>query len=418
MLNIVGLRLTFHKQFHSKRRVYIHTKFNNNPDSISLWEVAKTCLAATRVAVSSFYRDGPLRKDWNLSYQATRFALKAFMKAMMETGGDPFVHTIQRLTIQPIPTSSELKIVSEPQSFLPDTEVIEFIKTKAPADWPDVADERPPVYGEWLTVSDSNPDTIVYLLHGGAYMSGSIQFHRRLGLSIAKNAKCSVYGINYRLAPQNPYPCALIDAISGYKFLLEKYESKKIIIAGDSAGGGLSIATTIALRNMGVPLPGGVFAISPWIDVSGTFTDHQSDHDFDFLPNILPDSRIGDRVQYYIPNQFAKIPYVSPYWQEDFENLPPLLIQYGGVEKLKDEIEEFVKKVNGKWPHVTAEIYQDHIHDFQLFDFMKGSTIAIQRAGDWINYVTNNDLTKSNHPQTQYLMDFNGNELSANENRD
>ncbi|KAI8900574.1 Alpha/Beta hydrolase protein, partial [Globomyces pollinis-pini] len=207
---------------------------------------------------------------------------------------------------------------------------------------------------------DSNHDYVIFSLHGGAYVLGSAQMQRPLAYRIVKASKSKVFSINYRLAPQNPFPCALIDAVSGYMFLLQNYDPSKIVLTGESAGGGLALATLMAIRDMGLPLPAGAYCISPWCDLTHSFSSYDLNDSLDFLPPRVPDPRLQDRIHYYTTNENLKDPFVSPYWSKNLAGLPPLLITCGGVEKLVDEIIAFGEKAVKHDPNnrITLEVYK------------------------------------------------------------
>jgi len=131
-----------------------------------------------------------------------------------------------------------------------------------------------------------NKDRIVLYLHGGAYVAGSVNTHRALIARIARSARCEAIGINYRLAPEHPYPAALEDSIAAYKCLIEK-GYKHIFLVGDSAGGGLSIATMLKLREEGLQMPCGAALISPWSDLAMTGESVRTKQHMD--PLINPD---------------------------------------------------------------------------------------------------------------------------------
>ncbi|KAI8893328.1 Alpha/Beta hydrolase protein [Globomyces pollinis-pini] len=361
---------------------------SKNLNSVSVEALALSCFAAAAKTVTSHYKDGPKVKEWDIAYSASVAMTKALLKRLVSMGPNSFIHGIQSVTSYDAPIPMESKIISDSTSFISDAKVIQFFKQTNPTNFPDVAAVKSTTSAEWITVPESQLDRIVYFLHGGNYYSGSIQMYRRMAYHLAKQSRASVYGINYRLAPQNPYPCALIDAVSGYKKLLEKYDPQRIIIAGDSSGGGLAIGTMMAIRDMGLPAPAGGYAISPWVDMSSSFTDHSHYHDTDLMPMVPFDNRLDDQKHYYIPDEFSKTVYASPFWQKNFKNLPPLLIQCSDIEKLYKEIDEFASKAAIDWTSITLEVYQNHVHDFPLLEFSEGSKAAMKRAGDWIQHRT------------------------------
>src|SRR5512146_513817 len=123
------------------------------------------------------------------------------------------------------------------------------------------------VKAEWITANNAAPDRVILYLHGGGYVMGSIDTHRELVARLSKAAQARALALDYRLAPENPFPAAVDDSITAYRWLLaEGYKPGRIVVAGDSAGGGLAVSTLLALRDIGAPAPAGAACISPWVD--------------------------------------------------------------------------------------------------------------------------------------------------------
>src|SRR5260370_648228 len=123
------------------------------------------------------------------------------------------------------------------------------------------------VKAEWITAKNAAPDRVIMYLHGGGYVMGSIDTHRELVARLSKAAQARALAIDYRLAPENPFPAAVDDSLTAYRWLLAQgYKPERIVIAGDSAGGGLAVSTLLALRDLGTPAPAAAVCISPWID--------------------------------------------------------------------------------------------------------------------------------------------------------
>src|ERR1051325_3298594 len=140
---------------------------------------------------------------------------------------------------------------------------------------------------EWMTPAGSGSDRVLYYLHGGRYAICSVSTQRCLIASIAHTAAANAFAINYRLAPEHPFPAAVDDAVKGYEYLLEKgFSPKKIFVAGDSAGGGLTMATLLKLKEKGVPLPAAAVCISPWTDLEGIGESHINNAATDKLLNL------------------------------------------------------------------------------------------------------------------------------------
>jgi acetyl esterase/lipase len=126
------------------------------------------------------------------------------------------------------------------------------------------------VPAEWVSAPDARADGAVLYLHGGGYVIGSVNTHRALVANVSRATGLRALSLDYRLAPENPFPAAVDDAVAGYQFLLDQgIAPERIVIAGDSAGGGLTIATLVALKERGLPQPAAAVPMSPWVDMEG-----------------------------------------------------------------------------------------------------------------------------------------------------
>ncbi len=236
---------------------------------------------------------------------------------------------------------------------------------------------------DWLRPKGAHRDKILYYLHGGAYVIGSRGTHRKLVGHIAKAAGITAVVPEYRLAPEHPYPAAVEDAVAVYKELLASgFEPQDIIISGDSAGGGLSVATLLSLRHEGIPLPAAAVLISPFLDVtgSGESTTTRAERD--------PWFNIDDLVvvaRYYCPDESQwHNPLVSPVFA-NVAGLPPMLIHVGDDEILLSDSTRFADKLQEAGVDVELEIWPEMWHVFQLFvGKMPESRRAIVKIGDYI----------------------------------
>jgi len=190
------------------------------------------------------------------------------------------------------------------------------------------------VPAEFLVAPGAADDRVVLYLHGGGYVIGSIKSHRYLMQNISRHAGAKTLGLDYRLAPENPFPAAVEDATKAYCWLLAQgYKAKNIAIAGDSAGGGLTLATLVHLRDKGIDLPAAGVLISPWADLSGEAESVKTRADID--PMVKPEGlySLGEK---YLNGTDAKNPLASPVFA-DMAGLPPLCIHVGGKEILYDD---------------------------------------------------------------------------------
>ncbi len=242
------------------------------------------------------------------------------------------------------------------------------------------------VEAQWVNVPDGEDHSKVLLyLHGGGYSVGSIISHRRLAGKIAHSAKLDRALIpNYRLAPENPYPGAVEDALSVYKWLVndQKIAPDQIVVAGDSAGGGLSAALLLSIKQNGLAMPGGAVFLSPWLDLTGSGESCKTRRDRD--PMLTPEM-LDDFATTYSQGQVALTePLVSPLFG-DFAGFPKCLIQVGDAEILLSDSTRFHEKLLEAGVDVAIEIFDEMIHVFQIFGGMAPEpSEAISKIGTWI----------------------------------
>jgi acetyl esterase/lipase len=217
---------------------------------------------------------------------------------------------------------------------------------------------------EWVTVPGSDPDKVVLYLHGGGYVIGSIASHRGIVSRIAAAAGTRALSVGYRLAPETPFPGAVEDATAAYAYLLEQgIAPENIAIGGDSAGGGLTFAALVSLKEQGQPLPGAAFALSPWIDLEGLGESMQTKADAD--PMVKKDGLVK-MGKLYLGDADPKSPLASPLYA-DLAGLPPMLIQVGTAETLLDDSIRIAERMRVAGGTVELQQYEDLIHVFQAF---------------------------------------------------
>ena len=231
------------------------------------------------------------------------------------------------------------------------------------------------VPAEWIEAPHSSRGVILYL-HGGAYALGSVNIHRELIARLAHVTQCRALAINYRLAPENPFPAALEDALSAYRWLTTQFSSSQIIIAGDSAGGGLTLAALLSLRDQHQQLPAGAICISPWADLELTGGSMQEKAKAD---PILNRKRLAMYAGYYAGSHARTSPLLSPLYA-DLKGLPPLLIQVGTDEILLDDSRRIAEHARKAGVQTTLEVYDGMFHVFQMMSFLPETT----RAGNGI----------------------------------
>jgi monoterpene epsilon-lactone hydrolase len=235
---------------------------------------------------------------------------------------------------------------------------------------------------EWISAPGAAQDRILFYLHGGGYCMGSLDTHREMVSRIARAAEAQALSVDYRLAPENPHPAALEDSLAAYRALLaDGANSANIVIGGDSAAGGLTLTTLLALRDAGDPLPAAAVCLSPWTDLEGTGESMKTKADVD--PMIKPDDE-KKTAKYYAGDADLREPLISPLYA-DLNGLPPMLIQVGTSEVLLDDSTRFAEKARAAGVDVELEAWEEMIHVFQFMAFMlpEGQQ-AIDRIGKFI----------------------------------
>ena len=219
---------------------------------------------------------------------------------------------------------------------------------------------------EWVSVNRAHMKKYVILhCHGGGYSTGSSIYARTLTSKLAAGTSMDVLCFDYRLAPEHPYPAALEDAVAAYQWLIgeKHYEADKIVIAGDSAGGGLALALVMYLRDHGMNLPAGVLVMSPWTDLTNSGKSYQTNFNRDPQFGGTTDNMLFHST--YIGDADPENPYISPLFGS-FEQFPPILFQVGSEEVLLDDtlrVAEKVRKTHGK---LRVTVYEGMFHVFQM----------------------------------------------------
>ncbi|HJS85266.1 MAG TPA: alpha/beta hydrolase [Acetobacteraceae bacterium] len=239
------------------------------------------------------------------------------------------------------------------------------------------------VAAEWTTTPGADPGRVILFLHGGGYVSGSIVSHRAMAAEAGRQAGARTLALGYRLAPENPYPAALRDAVAGYQFLLSSgIAPRRIAIGGDSAGGGLTIATVLALRDAGAPLPGCAWCLSPWTDLEMTGASMAAKAAVD--PMVQKEYLQELTSMYLAPGADPRDPLVSPL-HADLRGLPPLLVQVGSAETLLDDAVRLAGAAAAADVAVTLEVYAEMIHVWPLFhQILAPGREALAAAGRFI----------------------------------
>ena len=238
------------------------------------------------------------------------------------------------------------------------------------------------VPAEWVAAPEAVDERVVYYLHGGGYVMGSIDTHREIASRLSRAARARVFLIGYRLAPENPFPAAVEDAVAGYRWLLSTgMDPAKVIIAGESAGGGLTVATLVTLRDAGEPLPAAGVCISPWADLEGTGEAMVTKADID--PMIQRDG-IVMMAKAYLGEADPRTPLASPIYA-DLAGLPPLLIQVGTSETLFSDATRLTERAGLAGVDVVLEPWEDMIHMWHMYaQMLPEGQQAIDRIGEFV----------------------------------
>jgi epsilon-lactone hydrolase len=238
------------------------------------------------------------------------------------------------------------------------------------------------VRAEWSSTPDADPACVILFLHGGGYVSGSIESHRPLATEIGRVCGARTLALGYRLAPEYPFPAAIEDALAGYRFLLSHgIEPRHIAVAGDSAGGGLTVALMVSARDGGLPQPACGWCISPWVDLEclgGSMTSKAG------VDPLIQKPYLQELAAAYLNGTDPLSALAAPMYA-DLKGLAPLLIQVGSAETLLDDAVRLANVAGIADVPVTLEIWPDMIHVWPLFhQQLAAGRHAIASAGAFI----------------------------------
>src|SRR5262245_4802877 len=238
------------------------------------------------------------------------------------------------------------------------------------------------VRAEWVAPSGPTDLATLLYLHGGSYVLGSIATHRALVARLAETCGATALLIDYRLAPEYPFPAALDDALDAYRWLLAQGAAPdRIVVAGDSAGGGLAAATLVALRDAGDPLPTAAVLLSPWVDLEGTGMSLVRNAGAD--PMIDRDGLLRAAAA-YLGGADPRTPLAAPL-HADLAGLPPMLIQVGGHEALLDDAVGFAARARAAGVDVRLEQWDEMIHVWQAFaPLLPEAGAALHQIGQFV----------------------------------
>jgi acetyl esterase/lipase len=220
------------------------------------------------------------------------------------------------------------------------------------------------VKAEWTATPGADATKAILFLHGGGYVIGSLDSHRHMVAECGRQAGMRTLAIDYRMAPEHPFPAAVEDTVAAYRFLLESgIAAKHIAIAGDSAGGGLVVGGMLAIRAAGLPLPACAWCISPWVDMQAlgqSFTD-RSETD----PTVQA-ATIKFMAETYLAGADPKSPTAAPIYA-DLRGLPPMMIQVGACETLLDDSIALARAAGIADVPVDLQIWPEMIHVWHTY---------------------------------------------------
>jgi acetyl esterase/lipase len=238
------------------------------------------------------------------------------------------------------------------------------------------------VQAEWTSTPQADRNAALLYLHGGGYVIGSLDSHRHLVAEAGRAVGSWALALDYRLAPEHPFPAAVDEAIAGYRFLLARdYPPGRIAIAGDSAGGGLVVSAMVAIRDAGLPPPACGWCISPWVDMEAageTMTTRGA------VDPMVQRAGILDMARLYLNGADPHSPLAAPIYA-DLTGLAPLLIQVGASETLLDDALRLAKTTGAADVRVDLQIWPEMVHVWHLFHpELKAGLRAIEEGGSFV----------------------------------
>jgi monoterpene epsilon-lactone hydrolase len=233
----------------------------------------------------------------------------------------------------------------------------------------------------WVAAPGADPGLVTVLSHGGGYCMGSAHGSREFAYRLSRASGGRVLVVDYRLAPEHPYPAALDDVLAAIRWAQQQEGVRSVALAGDSAGGALATAAAIALRDAGDPAPIGVVAMSPLVDLAGKSPSLVDRAHLDPLPAAVLVTGFGGA--YLAGREPAETPLASP-MHADLSGLPPFLVFVGTDEGLYDDAARLVDKVKNAGGEATLEVGEGMVHIWPLFNFLPEAEVAVQKAGTFI----------------------------------
>lgn len=237
------------------------------------------------------------------------------------------------------------------------------------------------IYAEWISNNQSEAGKVILYLHGGGYGYCSADTHRSLAARIMIESGVKVLLPEYRLAPEHPYPAAIEDTLTIHRWLLKQgYESSNIIFAGDSAGGGLSVAAALALRDQSETLPSAVICLSPWVDLTSSGESYIENKEKD--PYLVKEL-VRKTAQAYAAEESLDNRLISPVFA-DLSGFPPLFIQVGSIEILLSDAKLLADKARKAGVEVHLKVWEGMWHVWQISNKLPEAKKAVKEIGDFV----------------------------------
>ncbi|WP_425409411.1 alpha/beta hydrolase [Hyphococcus sp.] len=242
------------------------------------------------------------------------------------------------------------------------------------------------VKGEWHSPAQHAPERTIYYLHGGGYVFGSPKSHRAATFALAREAAARVFSLDYRMAPEHLFPAAVNDAVAGYQWLLENgVEPRRLVIGGDSAGGGLALALLLSIREHGLPMPAGAFLYSPWTDLTGSGASILENESSDAMFKSVYITAGAGR---YLGDADPNSPLASPLFG-NFAESPPILIFASNAEVLRDDSIRLYERLQEAGVSVDLILKDGLIHVWPIFAGRFPEALEdIRRTAEFIRTLT------------------------------
>lgn len=317
--------------------------------------LASLVFRAFTTTIRSRYRHGPMFPGWSFSFEGTTRMLK-----------------LRAAAVGQLPLDEQRRIQEEAGD-----QEAKRMKSKADRQNAHVGG----LDGEWFTPKGKTPQRVVFYIHGGGFVTGSRRTHAEMLMRLAIAADARIYALNYRLAPEHRYPAQIDDCLTVYQALLaEGIQPQDLIIAGDSAGGNLSIVLSIVLRDKKIPLPAGIAALSPWVDLANRTGSLLAHERYDWATPADFDGWL----EHYLGKHDPQDPLASPIFA-DLRGLPSLRIDIGTAEMLLDQVRDFAATAKGAGLTVDFHEIPGMVHNgYLLAGYFPECQAAIDDLGAWM----------------------------------